>query len=126
MLRVILLKILLLQVCDECLVQVGYAIGVAEPMGIYLNTYGTSKVNLSDAEIAEKIVESIFDMRPYFIEKRLKLRNQFILKLHRTVIWEEIPKQLPRNFKTNGNVKEKEVELFTWEGLDYIDKNKKI
>ena len=61
-------------IADECLVQVGYAIGVAEPMGIYLNTYGTSKINLSDAEIAEKILK-IFDMRPYHIEKRLKLRN---------------------------------------------------
>ena len=61
-------------ICEECLVQVGYAIGVAEPMGIFINTYGTSKVNFSDNEIAEKI-SSIFDMRPYYIEKRLKLRS---------------------------------------------------
>ncbi|HKR06931.1 MAG TPA: methionine adenosyltransferase, partial [Bacteroidia bacterium] len=61
-------------ICDEVLVQVSYAIGVAEPMGIYVNTYGTSKINMTDGEIAKK-VESIFDMRPYFIESRLKLRN---------------------------------------------------
>ena len=61
-------------ICEECLVQVGYAIGVAEPMGIFINTYGTSKVDFSDVEIAQKI-SKIFDMRPYFIEKRLKLRD---------------------------------------------------
>ena len=61
-------------VADECLVQVSYAIGVAKPMGIFVNTYGSSKVSLSDSELA-KIIEEIFDMRPYFIEKRLKLRN---------------------------------------------------
>ena len=61
-------------VADECLVQVGYAIGVAEPMGIFINTYGTSMIKLSDSEIAKKI-SKLFDMRPYFIEKRLKLRN---------------------------------------------------
>ena len=61
-------------VCDEVLVQVSYAIGVAQPMGIYVNTYGTSKVDMTDGEIAKK-VEALFDMRPYFIEQRLKLRN---------------------------------------------------
>ena len=61
-------------VADECLVQVSYAIGVAKPMGIFINTYGTSKIAISDSELA-KIVEEIFDMRPYYIEKRLKLRN---------------------------------------------------
>jgi len=61
-------------IADECLVQVSYAIGVAKPMGIFVNTYGTSKININDSELA-KIVEEIFDMRPYFIEKRLKLRN---------------------------------------------------
>ena len=61
-------------VADECLVQVSYAIGVAKPMGIFVNTYGTSKISMNDSELA-KIVEEIFDMRPYFIEKRLKLRN---------------------------------------------------
>ena len=61
-------------IAEECLVQVGYAIGVAKPMGIYINTFGTSKVDFTDAQIAE-VVENLFDMRPYFIEKRLKLRN---------------------------------------------------
>src|SRR5690606_14975774 len=61
-------------VADEILVQVSYAIGVAEPMGIYVNTYNSSKVNLTDGEIAQKVSE-LFDMRPYFIEQRLKLRN---------------------------------------------------
>ncbi len=60
--------------CDEVLVQVSYAIGVAKPCGLYINTYGTKKVNLTDGDIAKKI-EAIFDMRPYAIEKRLKLRN---------------------------------------------------
>ncbi len=61
-------------VCDEVLVQVSYAIGVAQPMGLYINTYGTSKVKKTDGQIA-KIVSELFDMRPYFIEQRLKLRN---------------------------------------------------
>ena len=65
--------------CDECLVQVGYAIGVAEPMGFYINTYGTSKISLNDGEL-EKVVREIFDLRPYYIEKRLKLRNPIYLE----------------------------------------------
>ena len=78
--------------CDEILVQVSYAIGVAKPTSINVNTYGTSKVNLTDGEISKK-VEAIFDMRPYFIEQRLKLRNPIIVKLRHTDIWEELRKR---------------------------------
>ena len=109
-------------VADEMLVQVSYAIGVAEPMGIYVNTYGTSKVEMTDGEIAQKIGE-IFDMRPAAIEKRLKLR---------TPIYEEAaayghmgrePKMVKKTFTNgDGSVKEMEVELFPWEKLDYVTK----
>ena len=73
-------------VCDEVLVQVSYAIGVAQPTSINVNTYGTSKVNMTDGEIAKK-VECLFDMRPYFIEQRLKLRNPIYRKLLLMVTW---------------------------------------
>jgi S-adenosylmethionine synthetase len=74
MLHVILKNLVAAGVADEILVQVSYAIGLAKPMGIFIDTYGTSKLNLTNGEIAKK-VEAIFDMRPYFIEQRLKLRN---------------------------------------------------
>lgn len=112
-------------VCSEVLVQVSYAIGVAKPMGIYVNTYGTAKVGLSDGEIAQK-VESIFDMRPYFIEQRLKLRNPIYSETaaygHMGRKSEEVTKEftLP-----DGKKITKKVELFTWEKLDYVDKVKK-
>ena len=111
-------------IADECLVQVGYAIGVAEPMGIYLNTYGTSKINLSDAEIAEKLLK-IFDMRPYHIEKRLKLRNPIYFETASYGHMGREAKIVKKSFKNlNGDLVEKEVELFTWEKLDYIEKIK--
>ena len=111
-------------VCDECLVQVGYAIGVAEPMGIFINTYGTSKVNFSDNEIAEKI-SKIFDMRPYFIEKRLKLRDPIYFETASYGHMGKEPKVVIKEFyDKNGNRLEKEVELYTWEKLDYVNKIK--
>ena len=113
-------------VTEECLVQVGYAIGVAEPMGIYVNTYGRSKVNLSDSEIAKKI-EKIFDMRPYFIEERLKLREPIYFE---TASYGHMGKPssiVTKNFTDkDGKSIQKKVELFTWEKLDYVEKLKEI
>ncbi len=112
-------------IADEVLVQVSYAIGVAEPMGIYVNTYGTSKVNLSDAEIAHKVSE-IFDMRPYFIEQRLKLRNPIYSETAAYGHMGREPQKVTKTFVSpNGETKTVEVELFTWEKLDYVDNVKK-
>ncbi|MES2487473.1 MAG: methionine adenosyltransferase domain-containing protein, partial [Bacteroidota bacterium] len=111
-------------VASEILVQVSYAIGVAKPMGIYINTYGTAKVNLTDGEIA-KIVEGIFDMRPYFIEQRLKLRNPIYSETAAYGHMGRTPQVVTKTFTSpGGEVKTLEVELFTWEKLDYADKVK--
>jgi len=110
--------------CDEVLVQVSYAIGVVEPMGIYVDTYGTCPFNLTDGEIAEKI-SKIFDMRPASIEKRLKLRQPMYSE---TAAYGHMGRQTKTISKTfsrpNGEDKTLNVELFTWEKLDYIDKVK--
>jgi len=110
--------------CDEVLVQVSYAIGVAKPCGLFINTYGTAKVNLTDGEIAKKI-EAIFDMRPYFIEQRLKLRNPMYSETaaygHMGRTNEVVKKSF---FAPDGTEKVVEVELFTWEKLDYVDQVK--
>lgn len=111
-------------VADEILVQVSYAIGVAHPMGIYINTYGTSKVDFTDSEIAQK-VNDLFDLRPYFIEQRLKLRNPIYSETATYGHMGREPKLVTKQFTTpDGSVKEIEVELFTWEKLDYVDKIK--
>ena len=110
--------------CDEVLVQVSYAIGVAKPCGLFINTHGTSKVSMTDGEIAKKI-EQIFDMRPYFIEQRLKLRNPMYSE---TAAYGHMGRKnevVTKSFKApDGRVVEKEVELFTWEKLDYVDQIK--
>jgi S-adenosylmethionine synthetase len=110
--------------CDEVLVQVSYAIGVAKPCGLYVNTYGTSKVEMNDGELANKISE-IFDMRPYFIEQRLKLRNPIYQE---TAAYGHMGRKnevVTKTFKSpDGSIVSKEVELFTWEKLDYVDKVK--
>ncbi len=110
--------------CTEVLVQVSYAIGVVEPMGIFISTYGTAKVGLDDGEIA-KIVEQIFDMRPYAIEQRLKLRNPMYLE---TAAYGHMGRKnevVKKSFTgSDGIAKEFEIELFTWEKLDYVDKVK--
>jgi S-adenosylmethionine synthetase len=107
--------------CDQVLVQVSYAIGVAKPCGLFIDTYGSAKVGLTDGEIAKK-VEAIFDMRPYFIEQRLKLRNPIYSETaaygHMGRKNEVVTKQF---FGPNGQKVTKEVELFTWEKLDYVD-----
>ena len=109
-------------VSDECLVQVSYAIGVSKPMAVYVNTYGTSKVDFSDNEIS-KIVCNLFDLRPYFIEKRLKLRNPIYTE---TAAYGHMGRKSEWVNKTfvssSGESKDFEVELFTWEKLDYVEK----
>jgi S-adenosylmethionine synthetase len=111
-------------VASEMLVQVSYAIGVAKPMGIYVNTYGSSNVAMSDHEIAKKI-EGIFDMRPYAIEQRLKLRNPIY---EETAAYGHMGRENKVVTKTFSNAagerKAVEVELFTWEKLNYVDEIK--
>jgi S-adenosylmethionine synthetase len=108
-------------VCDEILVQVSYAIGVAQPCGMYVDTYGTSKVDMTDGEIADKISE-IFDMRPYFIEQRLKLRNPIYSETAAFGHMGRKNEVVTKTFHSpDGTVLTKEVELFTWEKLDYVD-----
>ncbi len=112
-------------VADEILVQVSYAIGVKDPMGIYVNTYGTSKVGLSDSEIATKI-ENLFDMTPYGIETRLGLRNPIYSETAAYGHMGRAPQTIQKTFEnTTGESKTIEVNLFTWEALDYVDNIKK-
>jgi S-adenosylmethionine synthetase len=111
--------------CDEILVQVSYAIGVAKPTSINVNTYGTAKINLTDGEIS-KVVETIFDMRPYFIEQRLKLRNPIYSETAAYGHMGRKPEIVTKTFRTPiGEEKTIEVELFTWEKLDFVDAVKK-
>jgi len=111
-------------VCDEVLVQVSYAIGVVEPMGIFIDTYGTCAFNMTDGEIAEKVTK-IFDMRPAAIEQRLKLRNPMYSE---TAAYGHMGRPHEIVTKTfdqpNGEPITMDVELFTWEKLDYVDKVK--
>ena len=111
-------------VADEILIQVAYAIGVAEPVGIYVNTYGTAKVKMSDAEIAEK-VKKLFPLTPAAIQKRLKLLNPIYAETAAYGHFGREPKVVKKTFIADGKKIEKEVELFTWEKLDYVDKVKK-
>ena len=112
-------------VADEVLVQVSYAIGVAQPTSINVNTFGTAKVNLKDSEIA-KTIEGIFDMRPYFIEQRLKLRNPIYSETAAYGHMGRKPETITKEFVSpDGKVKKVKVELFTWEKLDYVPKVKK-
>src|SRR3954471_20345648 len=112
-------------VCEEALVQVSYAIGVAQPMGLYVNTNGTAKIDLSDGEIA-KAVAKIFDMRPYFIEERFKLRTPIYSETaaygHMGRESRVVEKVFNKGKKSEKKVK---VELFPWEKLDYVDQVKK-
>lgn len=112
-------------ICKEVLVQVSYAIGVAKPTSICVNTYGTSKVKMNDSQIG-KIVESVFDMRPYFIEQRFKLRTPIYSE---TAAYGHMGRKnqwVTKTFKTpDGKEKTMKVELFTWEKLDYVGKVKK-
>lgn len=108
-------------VADQILVQVSYAIGVVEPMGIFVDTYGTAKVDLSDGEIAAKISD-IFDMRPGLIEQRLKLRNPMYSETAAYGHMGRENKIVTKTFReANGNNVSMNVELFTWEKLDHVD-----
>lgn len=112
-------------VCDEVLVQVSYAIGVAQPMGVFVDTNGTAKVDMTDGEIA-RTVESVFDMRPYFIEQRLKLRNPIYSETAAYGHMGRKSEVVTKEFASpEGKVIKKKVELFTWEKLDYVPKVKK-
>ena len=109
-------------VADEILVQVAYAIGVADPVGLYVNTYDTSKVNISDGEIASLISE-IFDMRPHAIEKRFNLRSPIYSETAAYGHMGRNPEKITKKFTSaDGNKINIEVELFPWEKLDYIEK----
>jgi S-adenosylmethionine synthetase len=111
-------------VCKEVLVQVSYAIGVAEPTSINVETFGTATVDLSDGEISKK-VEEIFDMRPYFIEKRLKLRTPIYSETAAYGHMGRTPEVKKVSFSNPmGETVSLEVETFTWEKLDYVDKIK--
>jgi S-adenosylmethionine synthetase len=108
---------------DQILVQVSYAIGVAKPCGLFVDTYGTAKTDMTDGEIARKL-EQLFDMRPYAIEQRLKLRNPIYSE---TAAYGHMGRKnevITKTFGQNGNTKTVEVELFTWEKLDFVDKVK--
>ena len=110
--------------CDEVLVQVAYAIGVAQPVGLYVNTYGTSRVALSDGEIARRIMK-LFDLRPFAIVQRFGLKNPIFARtaayghFGRTPVNEEVETTV------NGKTEKKMVTFFAWEQLDYVDKIKK-
>lgn len=111
--------------CDEVLVQVSYAIGVAEPTSINVNTYGTSKVKLTDGEIGA-IIPTIFNMRPYAIEQRLKLRNPIYSETAAYGHMGRTPETVTKTFQLpNGEDKKVTVDLFTWEQLNYVDEVKK-
>ncbi len=111
-------------VADEILVQLSYAIGVAEPVSIYVNTYGKSHVSLSDGEIARKI-RNIFDLRPRAIEDRLKLRAPIYEETAAYGHMGRQPQRITKTFHSHyGNSISLEVELFTWEKLDYVDRIK--
>jgi S-adenosylmethionine synthetase len=109
---------------DEALVQVAYAIGVAKPVGLYVNTFGTSKVGLSDGEIASKI-EAIFDLRPSMIVKRFGLKNPVFRSTSAYGHMGRQPEKKKIEFSINGTTKIQEVEFFAWEKLDYVDQLKK-
>ena len=109
-------------VADEMLVQLSYAIGVADPVSIYVNTYGTSHVKMSDSRIAQKISQ-LFALRPYAIEQRLKLRNPIYEETAAYGHMGREPRVVTKRFESlYRQTKVVEVELFTWEKLDYVDK----
>jgi S-adenosylmethionine synthetase len=112
-------------ICDEVLVQVAYAIGVAKPVGLYIDTYGTSKVKMNDGAIAQKIAK-IFDMRPYFIEKRFNLRTPIYSETAAYGHMGREPRIVEKVFnKGKKNQIKTKVELFPWEKLDFVDTLKK-
>jgi S-adenosylmethionine synthetase len=111
-------------ICTEVLVQVSYAIGVPEPVGLYVNTYGTSRVNMTDGAIAKKI-EELFDMRPAALIERLQLKKPIYQETAAYGHMGRKPEKKKVSFNINGEQVQHEVETFTWEKLDYVDKLKK-
>jgi len=113
-------------ICDEILVQVAYAIGVAEPVGVFVNTYGTSKIEMGDGEIAEN-VSKIFDLRPYAIEQRFNLRKPIYIE---TAAYGHMGRQVEIVTKSftngSGETVTHEVKLFPWEELDFVEKIKSV
>lgn len=110
--------------CDEALVQVAYAIGIAQPIGLYVNTYGTAKIKMTDGEIAKRI-EKLFDMRPAAIVNRLGLKNPIFSE---TAVYGHMGRnsfEKEVTFQLNGHTTKKKVTFFSWEKLDYVDKIKK-
>jgi S-adenosylmethionine synthetase len=107
-------------IADEVLVQVAYAIGVARPVGVYVNTYGSAKVKLSDGEIADK-VNKLFDLRPYAIVKRFGLKNPIFLETAAYGHFGREPFKREVDYYINGDKLKKQVEFFAWEKLDYVD-----
>jgi S-adenosylmethionine synthetase len=112
-------------IADEILVQLSYAIGVVEPIGVFVNTYGKSNVDLTDGEIARKI-EEVYDLRPAAIEQGLKLRNPIYLETASYGHMGRTPQTITKTFESQyWETRTIEVELFTWEKLDYVDSFKK-
>jgi S-adenosylmethionine synthetase len=112
-------------VCDEVLVQVSYAIGVAKPVGLYINTYGKANVDMTDEEIQKKIM-TIFDLRPYFIERDLKLRNPIYSETASYGHMGRKHQTKKKEFIIDGKKVHREVELFTWEALDKVSELKSL
>ena len=113
-------------ICDEALVQISYAIGVAEPVAFYVNTYGTSKINFSDGDISEMLL-GLFDLRPYSIEKLFDLRKPIYLETAAYGHMGREPQKVKKTFVNSENkFVEFDLELFNWEKLDYVDKIKKL
>ena len=113
-------------ICNEVLVQISYAIGVSEPVALYINTYGTSKVNISDGDISEMILD-LFDLRPFSIEKLFDLRKPIYLETAAYGHMGREPMKLKKIFENSEKkLVEFNLELFNWEKLDYVDKLKKL
>tara|TARA_B100001175_G_scaffold317687_1_gene335754 strand:- start:3036 stop:4289 length:1254 start_codon:yes stop_codon:yes gene_type:complete len=113
-------------VCEEALVQISYAIGVAEPVALYVNTYGTSRVSFSDGDISDMVL-SVFDLRPYSIEKLFDLRKPIYLETAAYGHMGRDPQKVKKTFMNSENkLMEFDLELFNWEKLDYVDKLKKL
>ena len=111
-------------VASKALVQVSYAIGVAEPVGLYVDTYGSSKVNITDGEISAKLTE-VFDMKPAAIAQRFNLKDPIYVETAAYGHMGRTPQTVTKSFTlSNGEKIQKEVELFSWEKLDYVDKVK--
>jgi len=113
-------------ICHEALVQISYAIGIAQPVALYVNTYGTSRVNFSDGDISEMLT-GIFDLRPYSIEKLFDLRKPIYLETAAYGHMGRKPQKVKKTFVNSENKSvEFDLELFNWEKLDYVDKLKKL